>query len=299
MVKVCASIVVYQADRDVLSALVAALLSQVDLVLIVDNDMKPEGLPCSQHHRVHYLPQRRNIGVSAAHNIAFSRAKREGCSHVVTFDQDSMVPQGFVDGLLSMERSLLDRGIMVGCVGPRFSDPRGGVGAPFIRLAGWKIEKIDCRNWHDRYVRADYLITSGCLISLSTIELVGPFDEGFFIDYVDIEWGLRAVSRGFQNFGVCGVTMSHPIGDAPLVIPLIGKKVPLHSPLRHYYHFRNAVHLYKRPYARTLWVLNDGIRLVIKFFVYSLFAPTPFRHFRMMSLGIWHGIIGVTGPFKG
>lgn len=120
-------------------------------------------------------------------------------------------------------------------------------------------------------------------------------DESFSIDYVDIEWGLRAMHAGYSNYGVCDATMAHPIGEQLLTIPFLRKKVPLHSPLRYYYHFRNAVLLYKRSYSSLSWVVNDSARLVAKFVVYALFAPDRLRHIQMMSRGVWHGLIGVSG----
>lgn len=72
--------------------------------------------------------------------------------------------------------------------------------------------------------------------------------------------------------------------------------VPFRSPLRHYYHFRNAIALYRRDYIPWRWSLNDAWRLLLKFVVYSVFTDERARHFKMMLLGISHGLRGKLGP---
>jgi rhamnosyltransferase len=144
-------------------------------------------------------------------------------------------------------------------------------------------------------VPADYLITSGSLIRLEVFDAIGLYDEDLFIDYVDIEWGLRAKAHGFRHFGVCTVEMRHRLGGPPL--KLFGGRIiaPARSPLRHYYHFRNAVSLYRRGYIPWKWSLNDGWRLAAKFVVYSTFTADRASHFKMMLLGLFHGLTGRMG----
>jgi rhamnosyltransferase len=120
--------------------------------------------------------------------------------------------------------------------------------------------------------------------------------EDLFIDYIDIEWGLRAKAKGFQSFGVCDAEMYHSLGEEP--ISLLGKKFPNHSPLRHYYHFRNAIHLYKESWVPLNWKLVDGWKLLQKFGFYSLFGKPRRDHFMMMSRGLLHGLLGKSGCFK-
>lgn len=117
--------------------------------------------------------------------------------------------------------------------------------------------------------------------------------DDFFIDYVDIEWGLRAKTLGFQSFGVCGAMMAHDLGDEP--IEFFGKRYPLHSPLRHYYHFRNAVWMYRRGWLPIQWRLVDGWRLLLKLGFYTLFAKPRLQRLKMMTRGVVHGLIGRMG----
>jgi len=73
----------------------------------------------------------------------------------------------------------------------------------------------------------------------------------------------------------------------------------MHTPLRHYYHFRNAVLLLKERWVPGNWKLANGWRMYLKYFFYSLFAKPRFLHWRMMTLGLWHGLRGITGQYSG
>lgn len=296
--KICAIVITYNPDRDTLHRLWGATRPQVDSIVVVDNGSDADTLNWlhEQEHekRIVLLTLGENLGVATGHNRGIEWAKKQEYTHVLLLDQDSIPASDMVEKLLAVLSALQEKGEHVAAVGPQFKDERYQHPAPFIRLDGWRISKIRCSDDRvDGCVRANYLISSGMLIDTTTLDVVGLMDESLFIDYVDIEWGLRAKSKGFHCFGVCSATLSHNLGDD--VVRFFGKTVPVHSPLRHYYHFRNAISLYKRSYIPALWVLNDAYRLALKFGFYSLMTAPRFTHFRMMALGIVHGILGRTG----
>ena len=148
----------------------------------------------------------------------------------------------------------------------------------------------------DAVAEVDYLIASGCLIPISTLDVAGDMNEQLFIDYVDIEWGLRAAYRGFQSYGACAARMHHDLGDEPIMF--LGRSIPLHSPVRHYYHFRNAVWLYRQPWLKLHWKLADAWRLVLKYGFYTIFAKPRHLHWWMMTRGIWDGVRNRMGALK-
>jgi rhamnosyltransferase len=57
----------------------------------------------------------------------------------------------------------------------------------------------------------------------------------------------------------------------------------MHTPLWHYYHFRNAVLLSKERWVPGNWKLANGWRMYLKYFFYSLFAKPRFLHWRMWN----------------
>ncbi|MHC1728002.1 MAG: hypothetical protein AB9866_18700 [Syntrophobacteraceae bacterium] len=165
---------------------------------------------------------------------------------------------------------------------------------PFIRIRGFRLERLGCSVPH-AIVPVDYLVSSGCLIPVSVLDHVGGMREDFFIDFVDIEWGLRARWFGYQCYGVCNAKMSHCLGNEPL--RLFNMRFPMHTPLRHYYHFRNAVLLAQKKWVSRNWKLVNGLRMCLKYGFYSLLARPRFEHWRMMTLGVMHALQGRSGDY--
>lgn len=299
--RVCAVMVTYHPDVERFAKALDAVAKQVETVLIVDNTPEPcsPGQPVDKSS-VEVLRLGSNVGVAGAHNVGIAWARAHGYTHVLLMDQDSVPAPDMVAKLLEAEAILKTKEAQVAAVAPRFSDPRSNQTAPFIGRRGWRILKIDCRDGSEDYRRIDYAISSGILISMEALDAVGDMDETLFIDYVDIEWGLRARRNGYASFGVCGARMEHYLGDSVMTLPwLIKRKVPVRNPLRHYYHFRNALHLYKKPYAPLPWIVNDALRLLRKYVFYMAITPPRWQHCKMMTLGLWHGVRGLSGPYPG
>lgn len=292
-------VVTYEPDAATLDGLLGALRMQLAKLVVVDNGsqrgidghVRPAFLADSWCELVR-LPS--NLGVAAAQNVGIERARAAGAAYVALFDQDSEPAPDMVSRLLEVAVARASAGVAVAAAGPRYSDARQDNPPPFIRIRGLSVARQPCPG-DDAVVEVDYLIASGSLIPMTTLDAVGRMREDLFIDYVDIEWGLRARAAGFRSFGVCGAKMRHALGEAPLV--LLGRRIPLHSPLRHYYHFRNAVRLYCEHGLPWNWKIADGWRLALKYVVYSLFARPRFEHWWMMSLGIVHGLARHMGKY--
>lgn len=295
--KVCAVIVTYCPNIIALERLLNLVNPQVEDIIVVDNGSSAVALEFYNGRALekeHFIALSENHGIAVAQNIGITEACRTGASHVILFDQDSIPAEDMVSKLLKVAEVKTSQGKKVAAVGPRYLDERQVNPPPFIQVKGLRVERQPCL-CSNSVADVDYLIASGCLIPVATLNDVGGMREELFIDYVDIEWGLRAKSKGFQSFGACGAFMRHELGDEP--IEFFGKLIPVHSPLRHYYHFRNAVWMYRQPWLPLHWKLADGWRLVLKYGFYTLFARPQFSHFRMMTIGLWHGLIGRTGKY--
>jgi rhamnosyltransferase len=296
---VVAVIVTFHPDLGKLFELISVLSPQVTFSIVVDNGSSIDVLEAIQKvngSRIEGVALSANMGIAAAQNIGIARAREMGADYILLSDQDSVPDSCMVRELLAAAEKARKTDKQLACVGPRYLDDRQQNPPPFIRVTGLTLERCTCAA-EDSIVPVDYLIASGCLIPMTVLDQVGGMREDLFIDYVDIEWGLRARQRGFQSYGACAAKMTHSLGDQP--IEFFGKKLPLHSPLRHYYHFRNAVLLYKERWVPGNWKLVDGWRLLLKYVFYSMFAKPRMAHWRMMTMGIWHGLRGRTGKFDG
>ena len=293
-----AIVVSYQPEFAALARLLTAVSPQVGRVVVVDNGSGAEVDTWLRGHfpGVECLRLKQNYGIAYAQNRGIEWAAQQGAtSRVLLLDQDSEPELDMVAALLAVLQRLVDDGHPVACVGARYTDDRQDNPPPFLRLHGLRLERCPCLT-PDSVLAVEYLIASGCLIPLPVLEQVGGMREDLFIDYVDIEWGLRAKRFGYQSFGVCRARMKHNLGCDP--IKFGERYIPLHSPLRHYYHFRNAVLLYRESWVPLNWKLVDGWRLLLKYGFYGIFAKPRLAHWRLMTLGLWHGLRGKSGKLE-
>ncbi|RFU45983.1 glycosyltransferase family 2 protein [Paraburkholderia sp. DHOC27] len=291
-----AVIVTYEPEYKTLSRLISLVAPQVRKILIVDNastnsaDWQPR-LPAEKCEIIRLAS---NEGIASALNRGFEHAQKQGdLEFCALFDQDSAPSSDMIDRLETYQDSLASRG-PVAQIGPYFFEHNRNYYLPFIESQfGFPRRKRDPGS--GTWTTADYLISSGALVSMAALKAVGPMDEGLFIDYVDIEWGLRARAAGYQSYGAFDVRMEHRIGEAALEIA--GVKLAVHKPLRRYYYYRNAILLCRRRYIPVAWKVNEVIRLGIKFFIFSALSKQRAADFAMMSKGIQDGLRGKTGKF--
>ena len=291
--------VTYHPDADGLLKQLTLLTGQVAQRILVDNGSPlPSGLLEAARalgRDVEIIELGDNKGGAAAQNIGIRRAREQGADFILLLDHDSLPAPDMVGRLLDAHDGLTRQGQRVAAVGPHYIDPRHDVPSPFVRTRG--LRRRRCLPGEGRStVRVDHLISSGCLIPLAVLDKVGGMNEGLFIDYVDIEWCLRAKHLGYEPFGVFAAHMTHSLGDNH--IGMMGKKITLHTPARYYYQFRNPLWVYRQPWTTLNWVVIDACRLLVRFVIYALFAAPRLDNIRMMALGLWHGIRGRMGPLK-
>lgn len=290
-----AVVVTYHPELTGFLLQLSSLLKQCAGVVVVDNGSGPELAAAISSHfggQLELIELGDNQGIAAAQNAGIALARRNGASHVVLFDHDSQPAPDMVQRLLACWARLTAEGLRVGSVGPCYQDERQSNPPPFIRVRGLRLKRCLVPESEDS-VEVDYLIASGCLIPVSVLDDAGGMNEALFIDYVDIEWGLRVRSMGYTNHGCFSARMAHSLGDEP--ISFLGTAYPARSPLRHYYMFRNAVLLYRMRHIPRDWKIADGLRGILRFGFYALFARPRLSHLKMMLLGLKHGFCGAAG----
>ena len=295
---VYAIVVLYSPDLGVLDSLVWSTLPMVDKIVLVNNDLDSSVLnflkKWDKEKQIKLLFMSNNIGLAAGINAGIRWAAEQQCSHVLLLDQDSIPKENMVKHLLEVTYELELEGILVGAVGARHIDPRTGYQSSFEQqkykfLAKEVQEKNSC-------IQVSYLQSSGSLIGIKALNILGLMDEALFIHHIDQEWCLRASNLGFKSFGVSNALMEHIVGDKVVRIWLgYWRDIHLHSPLRDYFAFRNSTLLYKRKYIPFKWKIVDMARLLFMFVFYSLFIPPRVNHASMMFRGLWDGILGKTG----
>lgn len=295
MASVTAVIVTFRPDLSALHAQLARLRPQVAQAVIVDNASGTEvaaDLQALAHtFKARLLRNRSNLGIAAALNQGIAAARALGATHVLLMDQDSMPAADMVEKLLAALARLQSQET-VAAVGPVAEDLRTGEAAPFVRVGFPLNHKIPAVPGECVY--CDFLITSGSLVPLAALDVIGGMDEALFIDNVDMEWSFRARRAGYALHGVGDARMGHRIGDGIRRMALGASFV--HSPLRLYYMMRNRVLLYRRRATPFVWIAQDIPRALLKLLRFSLLVAPRGRNARAMLAGLRDGILGRTGP---
>jgi len=294
---VFAVIVTYNPDIAVLETLLNSLLPQVAQAIIVDNGSSADmgsWFQKSRHENLilHTLGQ--NYGIAHAQNVGIEQLNAAPNTFILLSDQDSKPAENMVFELRKAAIQLMSSGKKVAAVGPCFIDMRQNNPSPFTKIEGLTVKR-QFPGGLNSVVSVDYLIASGCLIPTRVLDSVGLMDAGLFIDYVDIEWGLRAKELGFQSYGVFAAKMEHSLVDEH--VNFFGRQVTLHSPLRHYYLVRNGFWLYKQKGLPLNWKFVDGYRMLMRICFYTLFAKPRSQHFSMMMRGLFHGLRSRMGRY--
>ena len=304
--RVLAIIVCYNPNLGALSSALAAVCAQTEEVLIVDNDSSNQAeieslvarINSTENYCVSIARKNQNHGLGAAHNAGIDYAQQAGFDYVLLLDQDSVPQESMVDNLLLA--SQVKEKNKLAAVGAVYLNNENGSESFFVRFGKLKFQRRYCSEADaDNCIEADFLISSGSLIALDALQIIGNMDEYLFIDHVDTEWFLRAKSKGFRAYGVCNAVMSHALGEQTHRIQLsrFGRQrnVPQHKPFRYYYIFRNSVLLYKRGYCSSLWKWNDIQRMGLMLLMFGLVKAPRWQNLKMMSKGLVDGLRGITG----
>jgi rhamnosyltransferase len=291
------AVVVFYRPDEACFARVNRLASMMPVV-VIDNtphEASPEVIPRIDvlDPRIDYHAFGKNLGIAAAQNEGVNALIARGLTYAVLFDQDSDVSKELLEGLVFSLDEMRSQGRQVAVVGPAYDDPRLGGVTPFVRFGAFGLTRVPVAG--ETPVEVDFLISSGSCIALADWHAVGPMDASLFIDFVDVEWCVRAKRSGYAILGLPWLTMRHSLGDAPTVVA--GRTFAMHSAFRHYFLFRNAIALILyRSYMPMGWKLSELVKLPVRAVIYLCFSGQPLDQFRMIARGIGHGLANKLGP---
>jgi rhamnosyltransferase len=296
-IKISIIIVTFNPEITVLESLISIIDKPNRSIVIIDNnsnlDIQSKILEIKTNHsKIIFIINDSNLGIAKAQNQGILKSIELNSEVVVFFDHDSIPESSSVENLILTYKDLNIKYSKIGMIGSSYYDERYIKKNGFIRIKKLKLQRVYCED-NFNYVEADYVISSGSLIPLKTLNEIGLMKEELFVDYVDVEFGLRAKCKGYKNFGSCKSLMKHSLGDNPT--QFLSKMIPSHSPRRHYYLIRNAILLYKDSIYPLNWKIVDGYRLLLKIIYYPIFLKPRLLHLKMIYFGIVDGIRGISG----
>ena len=264
----CAIIVTYNPDITALLELVGQLSKETDFI-IVDNGTA-EIFSIAESINVYkqcreIIRLNKNEGLAKALNIGINWSLRQSYEFVFLFDQDSSLCDLFVKRMIKAYGDVTRIAEAdVAAVGPRIINPQTMRQTSF-KLFNRLVFRSDVKFTEStsHYV-ADFLITSGTLLCLSTVKYIGGMKESYFIDNIDLEWCFRAKSKGYELVGTDDAILYHAIGERSSNPFVRAGIIAQHSPQRSYFSSRNRVHLYGVDYSPLGWKYRDIIRFIMK-----------------------------------
>jgi len=297
---VVAIIVLYHPDLSLLQRLISSLVDQVHVILAIDNTPVPtklvQQLLARCEGRIQYEPLGENKGVAFAQNIGIRLALEAGASHILLLDQDSALPSNMVSLLLRAELELLHKGQYVAAVGPVFIDEKTGEKSSPFRQGYLRATKIESDEGSTAPVETECVIASGSLIRRVVIEDVGMMLESLFIDLVDVEWGLRAKSKGYRSYIVPSAAIRHSVGER--AIQAFGRNIYLHGDTRNYYKIRNWVYLLRMRHMGMRWRISTVLRVPKYVVIYSVLSDHKLRTLALLFRACMDGTRAKMGRYR-
>jgi rhamnosyltransferase len=280
---ICAVVVTRDPDVGLFSR-VEKVRRQVDRTVLVDNG---SGDLCISRLRelatspnVHLILNGANQGVARALNQGIEYAEQQQYRWVLALDQDTTVAADMVDSLVAVYQEFPEKGRLA-VIGSNYTNPVNGRPAathlPDAHSLGEEVKTV---------------ITSGSLISLNALDEIGGFRDDFFVDCVDLEYCLRARSKGFRIALSSRPLMEHRIGNLrEHLLPWKMTGTANHPPQRQYFMTRNTVILAREYFGRepgwvfsTLWSRMKSLLLI------CLFEKERMQKLRNALMGTLDGV---------
>lgn len=279
-----AVVVYYHPDNQALVS--TEELARFMPVVVVDNS-EPAVEPKWQSDSVAYIPNHANLGIAQALNAGIDYWQQQGVTWCFLFDQDSRIDHTFIQSMLTATKQ--QSHAKTAAIVPIYYAQNLGKYGDLIRLSKWRLERTSPHKLNKKQLHpVTYAISSGSLVNLAVYPEIGPHDESLFIDFVDIEWGLRASQLGYQVLTNLSAQLRHHLGDKP--VNFLGKQIVNHSPLRHYYYCRNLMAMLRKGHVPAIWKLHELAKLPIRVALYSLCNRNGKAHFILMLSGLWDGL---------
>lgn len=219
-------------------------------IVIVDNSSNNIAEIMSlitNYKNVSIIKNEENKGVANALNQIMLHFQELDFKWVLTFDQDSLIP----DNVLDLMIDYIDLNNI-------------GILAPHINY-GFNFEEK--KHYNNIIDEVDWCITSGSMVNINAWSDVGGFDESFFIDFVDTDFCYRIKNKKYKICKINNIELKHQLGNLK-IYNVFGKKIKVmnHNKMRKYYYSRNSIicHKKNKTYYKSKQMIKDISLILIK-----------------------------------
>ncbi len=222
-------LVTYQPDDAVVTR-IKGHLSQLSHVIVIDNGAASPADCLPKNKQITLIAHPEN-NLAAAQNTGICAARARGAKAVLLLDDDSEMG----DAMLAKLCAAYTQGD--GLIAPQLME----AGAPTKQVVPWLyfLFKRQIAPLSGSFTP----IASGSLIPISVLDQVGLMDESFNIDYVDRDFCLRLLQRGYRTKAIAEAELHHHIGATQTHA---GLAIRNHSPARRRSIFRNRLRCWTR-----------------------------------------------------
>tara|TARA_R110002050_G_scaffold257840_1_gene396950 strand:+ start:1337 stop:2206 length:870 start_codon:yes stop_codon:yes gene_type:complete len=286
---ICSVTVTFNPDTPTLIKQLISLNKQVGNIIVVDNGSTnlSQIKEIITKYDVEFIALHENKGLSYAQNVGVAKARALSAQYVLLLDQDSVLNNGFVSSIFKV---YTDSG--VGILGPTFFDPATNNIYKGTNYFGPFIKTKPITSLTD----VTYVIASGSFFSIEVFDKVGPMNEDLFVDYIDVDWSLRAKKLGYRVAMTNITSMSHTIGDSR--INFLGRTISVHSPTRRYFLVRNSFYMLRQSYIPIGYKVRELSLNLVRALISLYISKNKKETFFMIRKGMKDGLMGVYGPMS-
>ena len=278
--------VVLARDRPApLKATLEAILAQeppVDALLLVDNDATPEvaaalAHAAARHPDAEVIRTGYNAGCAGGFAAGLARGLERGdCELFCGFDDDAEPLPGCIGALVDAAEKLPDAGI----VGATAHAPDGTLAWPMYvegeAEPARTVADIEALAARRANLPVANVAWQGLMIPASVLRAHGNVWGELFLQYEDLELGLRLASVGLRVYVVPQARCLHPAPPAARELRLLGRRIEIttQSPAKEYLTLRNALVVRRRYDGRRFWY-GTGPLILVRGLLSTLGLGTP------------------------
>jgi len=280
--------ITYNPNIEELQSNLKSYIQQSQLIVIVDNStdikiqMQIKHLMDS-YNNIHVLTLGDNFGIAKAQNIGFKYAIDNGYDYFIEMDQDSQLPNNYVENIYKSYLNILSSNKYIAGIGP-------------IAINKQDNSSYHYRDTSEKIIEVEKTLSSGFFTSKQVLEKVGFKDENLFIDLVDWEWCWRARSKEFNIFVDTTLKIQHLLGEGHKKFYFFKLGIP--SPIRHYYQYRNSLLLSKKNYIPLKWKIKRFFIHLLKPIFFLVLYDKKIERLKFVCKGLMDGFLGKKGKIK-